>query len=205
MGPVERLEREIKKFQAEIERLTRAKRRGPSGRGYGLVKYCVQCRKLFSTTTALATHMKTHSESFVRRRCKICGEVLSAEKESNWRTHFKNMHKEEDGDEGHTLLFKIAKKHQRPLRRSPTKENLDQESESEESEKSEEDKFDDTGDENEISLESDSDEENIGKKMNNYVDTLLELPDETPDIPNDEFEKKKNDIFGASCDLSSLS
>ena len=68
-----------------------------------------------------------------------------------------------------------------------------------------EDKFDDTGDENEISLESDSDEENIGKKMNNYVDTLLELPDETPDIPNDEFEKKKNDIFGASCDLSSLS
>ena len=111
------------------------------------------------------------------------------------------MHKEED--EGHTLIFKIAKKHQRPLRRSPTKENLDQESE--ESEKSEEDKFDDTGDENEISLESDSDEENIGKKMNNYVDTLLELPDETPDIPNDEFEKKKNDIFGASCDLSSLS
>lgn len=204
MGPVERLEREIKLFQSEIERLTRAKRRGPSGRGYGLVKYCIQCQKLFPTTTSLTTHLKTHSESFVRRRCKICARFVSADKESNWGTHIKNLHKEEDG--GYTLLFKIAKKHQRPLRRSPTKENLDQESE--EGEKSEEDKFDDTGDENEISLESDSDEENIGKKMNNYVETLLELPDETPDIPDEEFKKKRNDIFGgASCDQdhSSLS
>ena len=190
---IKNTEEEMKNLQEEFDRIKRANVRKDE-RGRDKFRFCPFCMKLFSTVTSQQMHMKKHSESKVRQRCKYCRNIYVSDKDTNVTSHFEKQHpgcREES-----ILVFTIGKTHQK--KRKPPKliEDLEAIGSSEdESDCESEDKSEDESD-GVNDFGENLEEKDIGKDLMEHMKQIVEDDDNCDEISEEEFIKRRKRLFG---------